>query len=1121
MIARISIPYGLLVFAGFAASFASLASAQQPSELSPHAWTLASANEQLRKYPRDPYLQYVALQLERRQGGVIGPNGPNREWARGNPSIRDRRTVDLFNLFSGALAVQESLQLDALAGGPNLTSGQEVVPIQQLVGPTVQSHPWKTMLAGRKPDVSKLSLCVPEDFLFVQFRSVPKAMSLLEQADQLGAYVFSQMQQEARTQATPQRILKQLAIDVQPESIARYASWIDSFALTSSDLFFGDGTDVTLLVQLNDGAAFRESMDRALNAIPENFPGTLRSEGRELDVPYLHVASPDRTIHLYSAYPRPDLHVRSNSKVAMRKVLEIIKKKSPGAGKSVALGETDEFAFIRTMMPEGALEEDGLIYMSDPFIRKLVGPRSKLNQQRRLVCYNHLRMIGHAALMHATERGEYAGSIAELVESKCLPQEFQGERFVCPSGGEYSLASDGMEGSCSLHGCCGTMVPGCELPLDRVTEWEAKGYQQFVTQYNQYWRTFFDPIAIRLQWDPKRVRAETVILPLIDNSIYTELATALQGPTQGLDPLPVPDRNIFSMSVKWNKANLLARSGLGPMLAEAGNEATSFPPGNFESELNAWRQVGLAMHNFESAFRTLPPRYSEMFHRGLSWRVQILPFLGQGQLYGKFRLNEPWDSEHNRKLIPEMPAVYRVASEALHAVGKTTMVLPRYPQSMFPASGGVRFAEVTDGLSNTAMLVEADPDHGVVWTQPDDWNVDPDSPKAGWAGNSRDWSPIVLGDGSVVAVPKAIEAKDLLALITRAGGEEIPPLPRLPDRRQSRNLFFNHELLSKTDLKAFLMQGIGDQIGIHICDADPLVDFNVPQFLGMMMGRFSDRSFFLNPTDPSNLFALLAISINVPVYVAIPVVDSDVVDEFLDGLDQFLSRSARESNRGFNSFFSIQHDFYRFHREGEVGVRSYSLGFGPIKWHFYWGRIGDGLYVASKPFIMDDLMAMERSQPTATDSKGATDSGPVGHGMVRVRPQHWNHVLKQYRIGWAENQRQACIHNLGPMSSLSRARHAMQKEGKDNSSSMEDLHAMADRLFDSRFYCPSNGHYTISEDGNHVHCSVHGSADAPTQPIEPAPDTRLGQLMGALKDVYFTLEFLEDGLHAVVVLDKE
>lgn len=43
---------------------------------------------------------------------------------------------------------------------------------------------------------------------------------------------------------------------------------------------------------------------------------------------------------------------------------------------------------------------------------------------------------------------------------------------------------------------------------------------------------------------------------------------------------------------------------------------------------------------------------------GLSWRVALLPFLGEERLHGQFHHDEPWDSPHNNALLVRMPQVF-------------------------------------------------------------------------------------------------------------------------------------------------------------------------------------------------------------------------------------------------------------------------------------------------------------------------------------------------------------------------------------------------------------------------------------------------------------------------------
>ena len=77
--------------------------------------------------------------------------------------------------------------------------------------------------------------------------------------------------------------------------------------------------------------------------------------------------------------------------------------------------------------------------------------------------------------------------------------------------------------------------------------------------------------------------------------------------------------------------------------------------------INQVKQLSLAMINYESMYSTYPARasFDAQGKPLLSWRVHILPFLQEEALYQKFRLDEPWDSDHNRKLIDQMPAALR------------------------------------------------------------------------------------------------------------------------------------------------------------------------------------------------------------------------------------------------------------------------------------------------------------------------------------------------------------------------------------------------------------------------------------------------------------------------------
>jgi hypothetical protein len=164
--------------------------------------------------------------------------------------------------------------------------------------------------------------------------------------------------------------------------------------------------------------------------------------------------------------------------------------------------------------------------------------------------------------------------------------------------------------------------------------------------------------------------------------------------------------------------------------------------------------------------------------------------------------------------------------------------------------------------------------------------------------------------------------------------------------------------------------------------------------------------------------------------------------------------------------------------------------------------------VASKQFILDDLAAAAQQK---------TDGGPTAHAMVRVRPEHWKEVLPAFQLGWAESSRVACLNNLGPLSSVARAVSA----SGDGPVKPEQVHRQADELHAVHFFCPDGGQYVVSADGKQVTCSVHGSAAAPRQLAAPAKNSPMGRLIKDFGGLTAELTFLEDGLHAVVTIQRK
>ena len=201
-------------------------------------------------------------------------------------------------------------------------------------------------------------------------------------------------------------------------------------------------------------------------------------------------------------------------------------------------------------------------------------------------------------------------------------------------------------------------------------------------------------------------------------------------------------------------------------------------------------QIGLAIHNYDATYGEMPHNTFDPSGKPLlSWRVHILPFIEEDGLYKQFKLDEPWDSPNNIRLLNQMPVAYERPADRGGKRGSHTYyrgfsnpgsVFERRPcdarpRTTPPTVATFDFSMIMDGTPNTILIVEAgDP---VEWTKPDDLDASPDKPfprLSGVFGRNGKFLAVMC-DTRVRSFPVDMDEAKLRALITHSGGETVSP----------------------------------------------------------------------------------------------------------------------------------------------------------------------------------------------------------------------------------------------------------------------------------------------------------------------------------------------------------
>ncbi len=418
-----------------------------------------------------------------------------------------RRPTDLastYALFSGGRAVSENLQLDRVLAETRGSS--PLIPVDSIPGVTTREIDWRPLIEGLEPDQDPLAALVPADQYLLVFPNVEAAATIGDLMSE-GGTIFLRL---AEPRVEDSRIIAkyegQLGLSIRDAARMLKSLPIRSLAVTGSDLYFAQGTDLAILLETAEPERLAALLVAQIGLSTVGDASAEWSVGEMGGLAYRGVSDADRRRSSYVAR-LPGAVVVTNSLYQLRRLASVQEDKSE------SIAALPEYKFFRARYVRGDEGETAFGLLSDAAIRRLCGPRWRIGASRR---------TRDAAVMAAQQ----ADHLDELVTGNVAPRSLSaGTRLATPS--RLSLTASGVLSSNA--GTLDFMTPISELPLDRVTQEEARAYEQWRQGYERNWTWAFDPMALRLSVRENRVSADLTVMPLIVATQYRPMVSITQG----------------------------------------------------------------------------------------------------------------------------------------------------------------------------------------------------------------------------------------------------------------------------------------------------------------------------------------------------------------------------------------------------------------------------------------------------------------------------------------------------------------------------------------------------------------------------------------------------------------
>jgi hypothetical protein len=495
----------------------------------------------LNYYPDETFFQYCLLQSHNRYGVAPPPL----------PFVAPPRAVveeSLYDVLTNSLAIQQALQRQVLTSGPR--GGDQDVHISELNPPMLQSLDYEKLLEERRgkgqaqPKPHELSKLVAADQYFLHFHSLTAAGELFDLSNQWGDSLLRLFTLHALDNRLEEKLQDQLCIRRGLLTRLFADGVVSEMAVTGSDPYFVEGTDLTFLFRLKQPDVFEKAAAEWLAQVKKKYPEVIERvfnyRGYKVAARYTN----DRVVSSF-VIRHENTVIYSTSHAAIRKVIDV------ATGKAPRLFDALDYRYVTTVLPPSDDRQSGYLFAPEAFFKRLVGPEAKISEKRRVECFNNLVMLNNAALFYRLENGRSPASLTDLAQGRFVDLD----KVVCPHGGAYAFDAKNDTCTCTLHNRIKYLTPNAELPVLKVTRGEREEYGRFRARYEAFWRTVFDPLAVRISMGP-RVKLEVCVLPFANGSLYRDLQSWVEAKPRRLDTQRIAPSAVVSLLAVHGRKNL-------------------------------------------------------------------------------------------------------------------------------------------------------------------------------------------------------------------------------------------------------------------------------------------------------------------------------------------------------------------------------------------------------------------------------------------------------------------------------------------------------------------------------------------------------------------------------------